>query len=241
MKYLKLFEELKSQTYNKAASKLKQMGHERRSKSLYDWSAIVQKRETFEKWAKLGTFEMSFYKTKWDQSTKTTNHEFLFDGNFHVGLEVDSDFFCERISEIQDNQNDNLFLIFNFGVIPADKETEDKMLSYPEIKNNMWNNGYWNSNFSIKLSQKGFEISPKAEAYFEEFEGFKYHPSNRRSASKFHRLIVDIFEEKIILPCNLGTIAKAKAMLEEKTGDKEMWSRIVNSVKNMSLNYLYRN
>ena len=45
MKYLKLFEELKSQTYNQAASKLRQMGHERRSKEIYDWSAIVQKRE----------------------------------------------------------------------------------------------------------------------------------------------------------------------------------------------------
>lgn len=235
MKYLKLFEELKSETYNKAASKLKQMGHERRSKEIYDWSAKVQYRETFEKWSKLGTFEMSFYKTKWNSTAKISEREFLFDGNFHVGLEVDTDFFWERISDIQDNQNDNLFLIFTFGVIPAE------LLSYPEIKNNMWNGGYWNSNFSIKLSQKGFEILPKAEAYFEELEGFKYHPSNRRSALKFHRLIVDIFEEKIILPVNWGTIAKAKDMLEEKTGDKEMWSRIVNSVKNMSLNYLYRN
>lgn len=59
MKYLKLFEELKSQTYNRAAAKLKQMGHERRSKELYDWSAIVQKREALEKWSKLGTFGLT--------------------------------------------------------------------------------------------------------------------------------------------------------------------------------------
>jgi len=70
MKYLKLFEELKSETYNKAAAKLKQMGHERRSKALYDWSDIVQKRETLERWSKLGTFDMTFYQNSWNSSTK---------------------------------------------------------------------------------------------------------------------------------------------------------------------------
>jgi len=242
MKYLKLFEELKAETYNKAALKLKTMGHERRSKEIYDWSAIVQKKETYEKWSKLGTFEMSFYQTKWNSSTRTSEYKFLFEGQFYIVLEVDSDFLWERLSEIQDN---SLFIIFTFGVLPANKETTQKMLEYDEIKNDSWQGGYWNSNFSIKLSERGYEILPKAESYFEPFYNLTYLPTNRREALKFHRLLVNLFEQKIELPVNWGKIAKAKDMIEEEptiigTGDMEIWSRITNSVKNMPLNYLYR-
>ena len=240
MKYLKLFEELKSETYQKAAAKLKQMGHERRSKEIYDWFNVVQKRETYEKWSKLGTYEVSFYRSKWNPSTKLSSYEFLFDGQFHIGLEVDSDFLWERLSDIIDNENEKFYLIFTFGVFPANEETAQKMMEYDEIKNNSWHGGYWYGNFSIKLSEKGFDILPKAESYYEPFESLRYIMSNRREALKFHRLLVSLFEQKIELPVQWGTIQKAKDSIEEKTGDKDMWSRITNSVKNMPLNYLYR-
>jgi hypothetical protein len=240
MKYLKLFEELKSETYNKVAAKLKQIGHTKRSKEMYDWSDIVQKKETYEKWSKLGTYGMSFYQTKWNPSTKTYEYKFLFDGQFYIGLDVDSDFLWVRLSEIIDNPGDKLFIIFNFGVFPANDETAQKMMEYDEIKNNSYHGGYWNANLSIKLSEKNFEILPKAEAYYEPFEGLSYMMSNRKEAIKFHRLLVNLFEQEIELPVTWGTISKAKGMIEEKTGDKNMWNRIINSVKNMPLNYLYR-
>ena len=103
MKYLKLFEELKSETYNKAAAKLKQMGHERRSKALYDWSDIVQKRETLERWSKLGTFDMTFYQNSWNSSTKTSTYQHLFDGQFFIGLEVYTDYIWEKFSDFESN------------------------------------------------------------------------------------------------------------------------------------------
>ena len=242
MKYLKLFEELKSETYKEVALKLKKMGHERRSKEVSDWASVVQKKETYEKWSKLGTFGMSFYQTKWNSSTRTSEYKFLFEGQFYIGLEVDSDFLWERLSEIQDN---SLLIVFTFGVLPANKETAQKMLEYDEIKNDSWQGGYYNSNFSIKLSERGYEILPKAESYFEPFDSLTYLPTNRREALKFHRLLVNLFEQKIELPVNWGKIAKAKGMIEEEptiigTGDMEIWSRITNSVKNMPLNYLYR-
>jgi hypothetical protein len=242
MKYLKLFEELKSETYKEVALKLKRMGHERRSKEIYDWASVVQKKETYEKWSKLGTFGMSFYQTKWNSSTRTSEYKFLFEGQFYIALEVDSDFLWERLSEIQDN---SLFIIFDFGVLPANKETAQKMLEYDEIKNDSWQGGYRNSNFSIKLSERGYEILPKAESYFEPNYFLTHLPTNRREALKFHRLLVNLFEQKIELPVNWGKIAKAKDMIEEEptiigTGDMEIWSRITNSVKNMPLNYLYR-
>lgn len=240
MKYLKLFEELKSETYQKAASKLKQMGHERRSKELGDWANVVQKREIYEKWSKLGTYGVSFYETKYNSSTRTSDYKYLFDGQFHVGLEVDSDFLWERLSDIIDNKSEKFYILFAFGVFPANEETAQKMFSNDFIKKNSWNGGYWEGNFSIKLSEKGFEILPKAEAYYEPFENLAYIMSNRKEALKFHRLLVSLFGQKIELPVRYGTIQNAKSNIEEKTGDKDMWSRITNSVKNMPLNYLYR-
>jgi len=240
MKYLKLFEELKSETYNKVASKLKQMGHERRSKEMYDWSKVIQKKETYERWSKLGTFEMSFFQKKWNPSTKLSDHKHLFDGQFHIGLQLDSDYLWERLSEIQDNlTGDNLFILFFFGALPANEESSKKLHEYVK-DDGLFNGGYWEANFSIKVSEKGFEILPKASAYYEEFQSILYVMSNRREAIKFHQLLVNLFEQKIELPVDWGNIQQCKSMIEEKTNDKNIWSRIVNSIKNMSLNHLYR-
>ena len=238
MKYLKLFEELKSQTYNRAASKLKKMGHERRSGEIYDWSKVVKIKEDYEKWSKLGTFRISFYETSWNESTKS-NYKFLFDGQFHVGLDVDIDFLGEKLYDILDGGNVAFFLMFSYGVYPANEETAKKMMEYDQIKENSWGGSYWSENLSIKLSESGFEILPKAESYYDEYENLTYIMSNRKEAIKFHRLLVSLFEQKIDLPVNFGTVAKAKEVIEEKTGNMEIWNRIVNSVKNMPINYLY--
>jgi len=242
MKYLKLFEELKSETYNKAASKLRQMGHERRSKEIYDWSAIVQKRETLEKWSKLGTFGITFYRTKWNSSTKTSTYEYSFDGQFYIGLEVDTDYIWERFSDFESNSQSKepFWILFRYGVFPANQETDDKMFSNDQIKGNSWNGGYWESNLSIKLSENRFELLPRAEVYFEAFENLTYIPSNRKEALKLHRLLVNLMDQKIELPVSYGTISKLRGMIEEKTGDKELWNRMTEKVKKMPLNYLYR-
>lgn len=242
MKYLKLFEELKSQTYNQAAAKLKQMGHQRRSKELYDWSAIVQKREMLEKWSKLGTFGLTFYQTKWNSSSKTSTYEHLFNGQFYIGLQVDTDYIWERFSDFESNPQSKkaLWILFQYGVFPANQETHDKMFSIESIKGNSWNGGYWESNLSIKLSENRFELLPKAQLYFEPFENLAYMPSNRKEALKLHRLLVNLMEQKIELPVNYGTISKLRDMIEEKTGDKGLWNRMTETVKKMPLNYLYR-
>jgi len=242
MKYLKLFEELKSQTYNQAAAKLKQMGHQRRSKELYDWSSVVQKREALERWSKLGTFGRTFYQTKWNSSTKTSTYNHLFDGQFYIGLEVDEDYIWERFYDFEYNLESKqpFWILFRYGVYPANQETHDRMFSIEHIKNNSWNDGYWESNLSIKLSENRFELFPRAEVYFEAFENLTYMPSNRKEALKLHRLLVNLMEQKIELPVVHGTISKLRAMIEEKTKDKGLWNRMTETVKKMPLNYLYR-
>ena len=74
------------------------------------------------------------------------------------------------------------------------------MFSIEHIKGNSWNGGYWESNFSIKLSENRFELLPRAEAYFEPFENLDYMPSNRKEALKLHRLLVDEYRIEIPLP-----------------------------------------
>lgn len=242
MKYLKLFEELKSETYNKAAAKLKSMGHERRSKGIYDWSSIVQKREALEKWSKLGTFGLTFYQTKWNSSSKTSTYEYLFDGQFYIGLQVDTDYTWEKFSDIESHpESKNPFwFLFSYGVFPSNQETHDKMFSIEHIKGNSCDGGYWESNLSIKLSENRFELLPRAEVYFEAFDNLTYMPSNRKEALKLHRLLVNLMEQKIELPVVHGTISELRGMIEENTGDKGLWNRMTETVKKMPLNYLYR-
>lgn len=241
MKHLKLFEELKSGTYNKAATKLQNMGHKRRSKELYDWSDIVRKREESEKWSKLGTFEISFYQTKWDSKKNTSHLTYLFDGQFYISLEVDIDYIFERFLELENPELKTYFwLLFFYGVYPANQETIDKMNSHEIVTG--YAGGYSESNLSIKVSENRFEILPKAELYFEPWENLTYIPSNRKEALKLHRLLVNLFEQKIELPVHHGhgTISRLRSIVEEKTGDKKLWNRMVSSVKNLPLNYLYR-
>ena len=185
---------------------------------------------------------MSFYRTKWNSSTKTSTYEYLFDGQFYIGLEVDTDYIWERFSDFESNSESKepFWILFRYGVFPANQETHDKMFSIEHIKGNSWNGGYWESNFSIKLSENRFELLPRAEAYFEPFENLDYMPSNRKEALKLHRLLVNLMEQKIELPAFHGTISKLRGMIEEKTGDKELWSRMTEKVKKMPLNYLYR-
>jgi len=239
MKYIKLFEELKADTYASVSRRLKQIGHKRRAEVLDDWSKITRKKENLMRWSKLGTFNISFFK----------DNKFLFDGEFHIGLEVNTDFLLDRIYEIlqdleqSENPNPNhsskLFICFSYGVFPTNKETEEKMLK-AGMSDVTYYGSYWEGELSIKLAESGFNILPKAECYYEPYEEFEYRPSNRREAIKFHRSLVNLFEQKIEIPSTWGTIEKARSIIEEKTGDKELWDKIVNSVKNMPLNYLYK-
>lgn len=233
MKYLKLFEELNPNTYWRAARKLKEIGHVRRSSELENWYNISKKKQEIEKWSKFGTFHMNFYDTR--------KNELLFDGEFHICLEVDIDFLNERIGEINSGFSEKLYILFYYAIYPANKESEEKMLSIPIIRNNLINGGYSDINLSIRLSDKGFQILPKAECSFDNYEDINYLPSNRKEAIKLHRLLINLFEEKMEIPAgSYGTIQRTKSIIEEMVSEEDIWTKIVSSVKNMSVNYLYR-
>lgn len=82
MKHLKGFnEELKSSTYKSAASKLKVLGHNRRSGVVGNWADLVQSREenvAIEEarvgYAKNGIFEMVICTSKYDSEKK---HQYI--------------------------------------------------------------------------------------------------------------------------------------------------------------------
>lgn len=240
MKYLKLFEELKSETYYKVGNKLREIGHISRSKSMIDWAKSTSKKEQIEKWSKFGTFELSFYRVKYMAHSKSFEYKYLFSGQFHIGLQLDTDHFWEILSDIQSGNDERLFLILGYGVYPANKETEDNMISVQEVKDN-YDGGYWDSNFSIKISEKNLNILPTAIPYFEPLTNISYLPKDRKSAIKFKKLINDIIEEKVIIPYEWHQIEKARRTIIEKTGKEELWGKIVNSVKNIPINYYYKN
>ena len=63
MKYLKLFEELKPDTYQKAANELDKLGHKKRASNLRDWSINVREKENFRKWSPFGPYKMDILKS----------------------------------------------------------------------------------------------------------------------------------------------------------------------------------
>lgn len=238
MKYLKQFEELKADVYKQAATKLRGMGHEKRAKELVDWSWTIKNKENIERWSKLGTFDMTFYKAKGGISNWTK----LFDGQFHIGLEPNEDFLEERLSDIEEGANESFWLNFYIGAFPANQETAKKMDSDDFIKDNRrQGGGFWNVDFSIRFTKERWEFLDKPDAYWEAYEGIKCMPSNRKSALQFYRLLNDLFQLKIKLPLSYsGGIDKIKEEIERRCPDENVWNKIVNSIKNLSLNYLYR-
>jgi hypothetical protein len=114
---------------------------------------------------------------------------------------------------------------------------EEKMIKFGG-EDILINGSYWESNLSIKLSERRFDILPKAECYFEPFDEWEYRPSNRKEAIKLHRLLINLFEEKIEIPA-WGNIRRLKEKIQEDISE-DSWEKIVRSVRNIPINYLYK-
>lgn len=101
----------------------------------------------------------------------------------------------------------------------------------------------WEESIAITLCQNAWEIKPKADIQFDGYEGVEYLFSSRRDAVRFKKYLVDVFKLEISTSpfySRGGTLSEVKPMLEEKSGDKEIWSKIVSSVENIPINNLYR-
>lgn len=204
MRYLKTYNErLKSWKYEDVARKLDSIGHVKRSQKMREWANKVREKEILndvklaqEKNKEFGVFSATVY--------NTGNNGKLLSGNFYLEMTVESEVFSERVYDWlyyyhRDGEVDDLSMMLEFALIPADEETYLKMTEDNEDLNHLnlnwrYNGRYWINYIDVNL-YKGF--NPKFEvSQFYSKDGIKFLFNSRRDAVKFKKIVVDTLEGK---------------------------------------------
>jgi hypothetical protein len=203
MKHLKSINELKSSTYRNAATKLKQMGHIRRSGELEEWTKEVENKErdarelaNFNSFKHDVPFKINLVKTKWDSSTKTRNNEIMMTGNFYLKPSFDD-------SWAQDQYNDNInedgtcsyayHMPFEIGIMAADDDTKEHFrMIEKHLSDEVYEGVYWNQRLYYKIINEGAkEITPTGDYSWECRENDEIMFENRAEALRFKKMFVD--------------------------------------------------
>jgi hypothetical protein len=238
MKYLKKFNELKSQTYTKAAKALQNLGHTRRASAMTDYVATVQERERIQKikdnvdkYAHTGVFRASIVFEKWEGTNpnrtltyvsplKERDIEGEMTGNFHLAVWCDDDMFRDRLWDYVGGDNET-WLNFTLGMVAADEETaewfntEDRGVKKWDF---YWDGVYTPNRPYVKLTNDAGNFDPQPMGN-ENWENDRFVFEGRAEAMKFRKFMIDLFEGRVEMPYNPATTAK-KAITALPTFDK---------------------
>ena len=253
-------EELKYQSYQSAAAKLSKLGHVKRSTELQKWADEIKKRESdaktkkFEEDAKqLGTFQMKITGT---QRFADQVHKQNIEGDFYVSFYFNTDTIDDQFDNWYDGGQ--LWLEFPFAVIPVNDETKAKMIEGVEPNYGKPNNGmyYFQSmylNFSEAITlgsdseedKKSWVMKPRGSVSLEDYGEFYPVFSNRSSAVRFKKALIDVFEGKIVLRETEKDPGGVKGMLmdelcSERDRTFEEFLSFIDSLKKISINSLYK-
>ena len=243
-------EELKYQSYQSAAAKLSKLGHVKRSTELQKWSDEIKKRESDAKTKmseedakQLGTFQM-----------KITGNKQNIEGDFYVSFYFNTDTIDDQFDNWYDGGQ--LWLEFPFAVIPVNDETKAKMIEGVEPNYGKPNNGmyYFQSmylNFSKAFTwnsveeKKSWEMIPTGYISLEDYGEFYPVFSNRSSAVRFKKALIDVFDGKIVLRETEKDPGGVKGMLmdelcSERDRTFEEFLSFIDSLKKISINSLYK-
>ena len=243
-------EELKYQSYQSAAAKLSKLGHVKRSTELQKWSDEIKKRESDAKTKmseedakQLGTFQM-----------KITGNKQNIEGDFYVSFYFNTDTIDDQFDNWYDGGR--LWLEFPFAVIPVNDETKAKMIEGVEPNYGKPNSGmyYFQSmylNFSKAFTwdsveeKKSWVMSPIGSVSLEDYGDFYPVFSNRSSAVRFKKALIDVFDGKIILRETEKDPGGVKGMLmdelcSERDRTFEEFLSFIDSLKKISINSLYK-
>ena len=243
-------EELKYQSYQSAAAKLSKLGHVKRSTELQKWSDEIKKRESDAKTKmseedakQLGTFQM-----------KITGNKQNIEGDFYVSFYFNTDTIDDQFDNWYDGGQ--LWLEFPFAVIPVNDETKAKMIEGVEPNYGKPNNGmyYFQSmylNFSKAFTwnsveeKKSWEMIPTGYISLEDYGEFYPVFSNRSSAVRFKKALIDVFDGKIVLRETEKDPGGVKGMLmdelcSERDRKFEEFLSFIDSLKKISINSLYK-
>jgi hypothetical protein len=195
MKYLKKFnEELKSSTYKSAATKLKNIGHVRRSTNIQDWAAKVEsdeklakKKELIEKLSPYGTFQLDIYSSIYNFQTRQRKIDKVMEGeDFYIGIHLNTDYFSDLIFDHINHEGNTLMIPFELYIIPANNECDAKISNLESIES--YSSQYWLNNMTLGLSENIFS--------FEGYDRYSFEFSNRTNANRFRKILMDMLEGK---------------------------------------------
>ena len=252
MRYLiKYNEELKSDTYKSAADKLKNMGHVKRPEELMKWHVISKekekeeaKRKAIEEASKLGTYKMTL-----------NGRDGKFTGDFYVYLYWNDDIVDENYEDWKSFDNNSLWLLFDFAVIPASEESKEfaQNVLDKEIGLNYEGKCYLGC-FGLNLSHGGasydendnitYVLKPNGGFYFEQYDSVGWCMADRASAQKFKKMLYDIFEGNIIwreTPALPGGVKEQilDFICSDMGHSLEEFEQFIDSIKQISLNKIY--
>ena len=233
MKYLKKFNELKSQTYTKAAKALQSLGHTRRAAAMTDYVATVEEKERIqrikdkkESYAHTGVFKASIVFDKWEGThpnrtltyvspLKERGIEGEMTGNFHLAVWCDSDMYFDRLWDYKAGENE-MWLNFTLGMVAADEETEE-WFNTEDRGVKQWD-FYWDGVYTpnrpyVKLTNAAGNFDPQPMGN-ENWENDKFVFEGRAEAMKFRKFMIDLFEGRMEMPYDpVNNIKKSLAAL----------------------------
>lgn len=244
-------EELRSDVYKSAADKLTKMGHKKRPEELMKWHEITKQREIDAKklevlndCKQMGVYQLYL-------GYKKGGQKFDYKGDFYINLVFDSYDLEERYSGWKEG-NDTLWINFSFGVIPVNEDGQKfcEEVAKPIIGLGGDKITYWLGAFCLNISRsidpenEPIRFYPENMGYFEEYEG-QWHLSNRSSAIQFRNTLYKIFSGDIIIR---ETGDKPGGMKEDiieelcnmREHDIDEYEDVMNSIKRMNLNKLYK-
>ena len=233
MKYLKKFNELKSQTYTKAAKALQSLGHTKRAAAMTDYVATVEEKERLQRikdkqaeYANTGVFRASIVFEKWEGTNpnrtltyvnplKERDIEGEMTGNFHLAVWCDDDMFHDRLWDYVGGDNE-IWLNFTLGMVAADEETEE-WFNTEDRGVKKWD-FYWDGIYTpnrpfVKLTNAAGNFDPQPMGN-ENWENDRFVFEGRAEAMKFRKFMIDLFEGRVEMPYNpVATVKKSIAVL----------------------------
>jgi hypothetical protein len=241
-----LNEELKSSTYKSAADKLSKIGHIKRPEELMKWHEITKQKEfdaiklaTINDCKQLGVYQLSV-------SYRKDGSWFKYEGDFYINLRFDKENLQEYYDEWKQGGG-NLWMPFSFGVIPIN---EDGIKFLKEVYFYLAGDKttYWLGSFYLNLTQGNEEgdlvFKPAGKGYFEENDGDFYF-SNRSSAIRFKDSLFKVFNGDIVLKETSSIPGGEKERIldylcSDLTHDLSEFEDVMNSIKRINLNSLYK-
>ena len=264
MKYLKKYnEELSPSTYRSASTKLRTIGHTRRSAEMESYAKELEEKERLRKneirkqgMISVDPFHLIFL--RYGTQFVGTNEKVLCEGLFYIEPSFDWSWFQDMYADWEsDNCSYTLSLPFEFGTMPADAETQQKFDAAPKSEDAYEGVHYGTRMWLNIINENEREVSSSGKYSWEGRDGDYFVFGSRQEAIRFKKCLADAVEGKTQwgktswapegIQSNFNGYFKKDKEWRERSDKPESYftkddmPKIAESIRRMSLNQIYRN